>query len=413
MDYIIVILALIFGFSLKSRYSKLGAKEHIILDQLFFYHMVMSFIFYIYVSFNVGDATTYWSRPKILNFDDLIHKIISGNAGASEYIYIINYIPSNLLDLSFFTGSILYGVLGYWGIIYLTLTLKELFPLINHVDKIKFLNISIYPGILFLPNFHFWSSSVGKDTLLFFCVCLFFYSVNKLKLRWPLLLIVFSIAIPIRPHILLFLLTGYGVSFILKSKLFIFQKLFLILFSFLLLLPLLQSALELANMEEASLDSFNEFSQSKAKVLAGSSGSAVDIGSLPYPLQVLTFLYRPLFFDAHNIFSLFASIENVIWLILTLIFISNKPIKVMKNGNMLIMSAFLFWLIGALAFAPVLGNLGIIIRERNMFLPGFIIFAVAGLYHTKKFRKFEWFYYQKQKEFFNLKSNDKGESNEP
>ena len=105
MDYIIVPLALLFGFSLKSLFKKFNAKDHILLDQLFFYHMIMSFVFYVYIIINGGDAQGYWRIAKNIEFEHLMTTIISGKASPNEFMFLINYIPSNLLDLSFFSGS--------------------------------------------------------------------------------------------------------------------------------------------------------------------------------------------------------------------------------------------------------------------------------------------------------------------
>lgn len=389
MDYIIIPILLIFGFGLKSNFRIFSAKDHILLDQLFFYHMIMSFIFYIYIQRFGGDSQGYWRLAGELDLNDNWQTIITGKASASHYMFLINYIPANLLNLDFFSGCILYGLLGYWGIIFLLATLKELFPLLHDLKKIKLLNFSIFPSILFLPNFHFWSAGIGKDTLLFFCACAFFYALLNIRKRWYILLVVILISYPIRPHILLFLLTGYGISYLLRSNLFLFQKVIIMGLALIAFIPLLSSVLEFAQIEEASLDSYADFSSNKAGALSRGAGSGVDISALPYPLQVLTFLYRPLFFDANNFLALLASFENVVWLVLSINFFRNQPLKVLKQSNLIVMSTFLYWLVGALAFAPVLGNLGIIIRERNMFLPGFIIFAVAGLYNTSKFRKYE------------------------
>lgn len=396
MDYIIVPIALLFGFSLKSLFKKFNAKDHILLDQLFFYHMIMSFVFYIYIRTIGGDAWGYWRLAGLSNFEDLWSLIIMGKANANHYMFLINYVPANLLNLDFFSGCMLYGTLGYSGLVFLLASLKELFPLLHDLKKIKILNFSIFPTLLFLPNFHFWSAGVGKDTLLFFCVCAFFYALLNLRKRWFIMLIVILLSYPLRPHILLFLLTGFGVAYILRSKLFLFQKILIMGGALIVFMPLLSNVLEFAKIDELSVEAFTEFGESKAGVLSRSAGSSIDISALPYPLQVLTFLYRPLFFDAHNVLSLLASVENVIWLVLSWNFFTNQPLKLFKSSHILIMAAFLFWIIGALAFAPVLGNLGIIIRERNMFLPGFIIFAVAGLYNTPKFRKYEWWLKQQK-----------------
>lgn len=394
MDYIIVPLLLIFGFGLKSRYTELNSKDHILLDQLFFYHMIMSFVFYIYITVNGGDAQHYWFFPKEHDFN-FYYQLFINNPRPSQTMWLINYIPSNLLNLSFFSGCILYGIFGYWAILYLVIILKRIFPNLHHLKKITILNFPIFPLILFLPNFHFWSAGIGKDTLSFYVACLAFYVLLDLKKRWYVFIIPGILLYLVRPHILLFILAGLAASFLLKSKLFAFQKAILIIIGFIIFIPFLNSVLDFAKIDEASLEAFDQFSSHKSTALSN-AGSGVDLGALPYPLQVLTFLYRPLFFDAKNIFALFASVENLIWLVLSINFLRNKPLKVFKNSNYLILGGFLYWIIGALAFAPVMSNLGIIIRERNMFLPGFILFAVAGLANTSKFRQFEWWLEQQK-----------------
>lgn len=350
--------------------------------------MIMSFIFYIYLRLNGGDSFLYWNGVKNVDFSFFTNSYIN-NPRPTSTMWLINYIPSNLLNLDFFTGCILYGVFGYWGMLYILLTLKNFFPLLHDLKKIKILNFSIFPTLFFMPNFHFWSSGVGKDTLSFFVICLCIYALLDIRKRIYYVLIPALLLYFIRPHILLFLFSGLAGAYLLKSKLLLFQKVFLVAIGFALFLPLLNSVLEFANIDAANVEAFDEFSSNKARALS-KAGSGVDLGALPYPLQVLTFLYRPLFFDAHNVLALLASVENLIWIILSVNFFRNQPIKVFKQSNYFILGGFLFWIIGALAFAPSMSNLGIIIRERNMFLPGFIIFTVAGLYNTPKFRKYEW-----------------------
>lgn len=386
MDYIIVPLLLVLGFGLKNRYKGLNSKDHILINQLFFYHIALSVVFYFYITINGGDAQHYWSFPKKHNFQ-FFWNIFLDNPRPSQTMWLLNFVPSNILNLNFFSGCILYGFFGHWGILYLLLTIKKLFPNYQYLKRIKVLNVSLFPLLLFMPNFHFWSAGVGKDTLSFYVVCIALYVFFDLKKRWHIFLLPALLLYFVRPHILLFIISGFAVSFLIKSKLLLIQKVILLGICIVIFLPFLNSVLEFAKIDDASFDSFTDFSSSKSSALAV-AGSGVDLASLPYPLQVLTFLFRPLFFDTHNIFALFASIENVIWIFLSFKFFTNKPLTVFKKSNFLIFGGFLYWIIGALAFAPVMGNLGIIIRERNMFLPGFILFAVAGLYYSPEFQKF-------------------------
>lgn len=406
MDWIIVPLVLIFGFTLKFRYKLFNGKDHNLLDALFLYHMFMSFVFFLYTSFNHADARTYWKIPKLITFSDITNAISSDSSSASDYLYLLNYLPSNTLDLSYFSGTMIYGVLGYWGVVFLLATLKHINPLLGHLHNMKALNIPIYPTVLFLPNFHFWSSSIGKDTILFLCVSASIYALITIRKNWYIFIPTILLSFFIRPHILLFFVSGFGLSFIIKSKLMAFQKVGLILFGLILFLPLLSSVLEFTKIEDASIESYTKFSQSKATSLSkGNVGSSVDLASLPYPLQVFTFLFRPLFFDAKNVLGLLASVESFVWLILSVNFFTNKPLRTFKQSSMVVLGAFSFWLIGALAFAPSMGNLGIIVRQRNMFLPAFIVFAIAGLSQTSRFRKFTYYYNFQKKKFFEDKKS--------
>lgn len=128
-----------------------------------------------------------------------------------------------------------------------------------------------------------------------------------------------------------------------------------------------------------------EFSARRATSLSV-AGSGIDLSGLPYPLKVLTFLFRPLFFDAHNFFAYLVSFENLIQIFLLVFFLKNRFLTLLKFSPVIIRACFLFYIIGALAFAPIMSNLGIIIREKNMIMPAFLIFILISVYY-KHLRK--------------------------
>lgn len=399
LDYIIVPIILIFGYGFKNRFRFLNAYDHRILDLLYFYHMIMSLVFYLYIRTNGGDAIGYWEQTREHDFTEIAHMMFL-EQDTTASLWFFTHLPSKILGLDFFTGCMIFGVIGYIGLLYLYLIIKKLFPLNQFLSRVKILNFSIFPTLLFLPNFHFWSGGIGKDTLVFFAISIVMYSLLSFRKYFFLLLLGVLISYFIRPHITLMIFTGFGVAFLLKSNLMKYQKFFLILFASILFFPLLSKVLEFVKIEEATLESFDKFSSHKSEALASEANSGIDLAGLPYPLQVLTFLYRPLFFDARNILSLLASIENLVWITLSLNFFNNNPFRTFKKSHFLILGSFLFWLIGALTFAPVMSNLGIIIRERNMFLPAFILFAIAGLANTKKFRKYEWWLAKEKEKYY-------------
>lgn len=87
-----------------------------------------------------------------------------------------------------------------------------------------------------------------------------------------------------------------------------------------------------------SMPQFEQFYSSDRNAIGhlaaelGKSGSGVDINSMSLGAKVFTFLYRPLFFDAHTILALYSSVENLIYVLLTLQFfgkiLSGSSLKV-------------------------------------------------------------------------------------
>ena len=68
-------------------------------------------------------------------------------------------------------------------------------------------------------------------------------------------------------------------------------------------------------LEEASIDSVSSYVDQR-QGFNQSGGSSIDLQSMSYPMQIFTYIFRPLPFDAHSALALFTSIENTILLFL-------------------------------------------------------------------------------------------------
>ena len=123
LDISIFIIVLVIGFNLKFVFRSLDKKDHRFLNKLFAFHIFISLAFAFLVSQNGGDAQLYWSFPKENSWVDIMDVVQRGSA--SGIIYSINYIPSKILDLSFYTGNICYGLLGHLGFVYFFMLLKN------------------------------------------------------------------------------------------------------------------------------------------------------------------------------------------------------------------------------------------------------------------------------------------------
>lgn len=113
------------------------------------------------------------------------------------------------------------------------------------------------------------------------------------------------------------------------------------------------------------------------------TGSGVDIASMSLPMQLFTYIARPLPFEAHNITSLLASLDNMI--ILSIFLLSFKNIFTIQKFELPGFRFFLWiysistWIVLAINTS----NLGIAVRQKWMFAP-IVIFLLISLINKQK-----------------------------
>ncbi|WDF46950.1 hypothetical protein PQ459_00375 [Chryseobacterium sp. KACC 21268] len=347
--------------------NDISDNDEIMLKRLFFFHLLMGAY---YCFFILGDAVGYWRTPKNYAFETFKEGLFNGEG--TMFMNALNFPFSNLLGMSYLSNTLLFSMFGFFGLTFFYVVAVKNVPYNSVIS-----GYILFPLIFFLPNLHFWSAGVGKDTTLFLCIGMFTYGLMKPFKRILLIVIALSLSMAIRPHIALFLLVGFGLAYVLGGKVSGFQR---FLFSAVMIgigIAILPSVMEFAKIEEASADGFDKFAAGKADLLSrASTGSAIDISSYPFPLKVLTFWFRPFFFDVRNINGLIASLENLILVIVFVKAIRTDPIAAFKAAPFVIKGLVFFLIVGTLAFSQSLGNVGIMIRMRNMFLPGLIIYMM-------------------------------------
>lgn len=341
-----------------------GVKNRKYLYYLWYYHLLFGIIFYIYVNANGGDALGYW-RESNISFSEHFAR-----GQGTAFMQVFNYAFVEILHLSFFTGSMIYTFIGFMGMMFFYLATMNLVK-----SNVKVYGINIFPYIFFLPNLHFWSAGVGKDTLSFFCIGLFLLCIMQPFKRSVGIGLSLVLAYFVRPHIAIFMLVAFGIGFMFDNKLKPAQKIVLSLGLVLGAAFIFNDVIAFLKLDEVSTESIEQFSSERASGLSREhTGSAVDISSYSLPLKIFTFLFRPLFFDARNAMSLLASIENLILLILLFKVVNLNTLKLLKNAPYQIKGLFIFFIIGSVGFSNILGNMGIMMRMKNMLIPGMLIF---------------------------------------
>ncbi len=384
--YIPIIIVLGLGFiSLFS--SQLTARDTDMLKKLFFFHLLLGVYYCFFIK---GDAIGYWRVPKAYTMETFKEGLFNGEG--TMFMYAFNFVFSNLLNMSYLSNTLVFSLFGFMG-----LTFFYMIAVKTIIYNTMMFGQILFPLIFFLPNLHFWSAGVGKDTTLFLCIGMFAYGIMKPFTRIPLLALSVLLALAIRPHIVLFLMVGFGLAYIFGGNVSVFKR---VLFSGVLIgigLAILPSVMEFAKIEEASAEGFDKFAEGKAAVLSrASASSAIDVSSYPFPLKVFTFWFRPLFFDARNLNGLIASAENLIFLIIFMRAMRAKPLAAFRKAPFVIKGLVFFLIVGSFAFSQSLGNVGIMIRMRNMFLPGMLIYLLWVFSYQKQVAREQMLAYQEK-----------------
>ncbi len=385
LDICICIVVFLVGINLKNFYTGFTLSEKRWLTALFLFHFLIAVAFHFYVVANGGDAIKYWLLPKEGTFQDVWFLVV--NQRSSSFIYFINFLPANVMQLSLFTGNMVYALIGYFGFIYLFKIFKKIFPDPSVLYSVKFLRVPIFPMILFLPNLHFWSSGIGKDAILFFCILGFIYGLINVKQNFKLIGVCLLLSVLIRPHITLFLLVSFGIGYLFDGGLKSYQKIAILGIFIIGLISIFDYVIQTIQLESLEISAIEEFTSNRAQSLSRErTGSGIDTSSYPIPLKIFTFLYRPLFFDINGALAVLSSIENLILLLFTSSLFISRPFQLIKKSGFLIKGMLIFFLLGTISFSLILGNLGIMLRQKNMIIPLLLILGIWILYH-KRIRK--------------------------
>jgi len=126
LDFIVCLVALILAYKIKTLFHSFNNDELKLLDWILLYHVFVSVVFHFYVKSNGGDAFHYWESPKLYSFNEIWTWVVTIGR-PTQIMFLFNFFFTNTLNLSFFTGNILYGIIGYSAIVLFLATIKEIY----------------------------------------------------------------------------------------------------------------------------------------------------------------------------------------------------------------------------------------------------------------------------------------------
>ncbi|MEZ9198477.1 hypothetical protein [Shewanella sp. 10N.286.54.B9] len=357
-----------FFFTIKiAKYFSLGQKGA---AYIYFYHTVFCIFYLLYILKNGGDATTYFLKGA--------EPLVDFKPGTVAVIYLVNLLHQ--LELSILGMFLVFNIFGVIG-------LCAFYGALNKVTS----NSSLYLRrvvllAVFLPSVSFWSSGLGKDAISFMAMGLALYAALNFRKQLPLLSLAILFMLLVRPHIAGMMVIALSISVFLQKDIPLIPKIIIGGLSLAGMVVMVPFALNYAGLESDASDLESYIDKRQGYNQKG--GGGVDISSMSLPMQMTTYIVRPLPFEARSISQLLASIDNVFLLALLLMGLKAKvkyrKLKLVGNRAFMWSYVGICWVLLSMTTA----NLGIAMRQKWMFVP-ILLFLLISILAAAESRKVE------------------------
>jgi hypothetical protein len=342
--------------------KRLNQKRLTILLALLVCHVAASVIYYYYTLDYTADAPMYY-------YD-------RGRLGQSAFsfgtVFLIRFTQfwAKTIGGTYFDYFIIFQAFGFWGLVFMMRTFEEIH------DRLGSEGTPATVGLLFFPGLHFWSSALGKDAPMFLATSLATWAAMQLRTRFVQFGIALAIMVLVRPHVALIALMSLAIAVTIHRGGNGVTKLGLVVVTAVCAMLITSSVEDTIHVDLSSADSISDWIASKQQsgvVIAGATAAGG-----PFPVRLLSLLFRPMFIDANGIFGLIASAENVLAVLMIVFLIRNRRDVVFLTRSVFFLSfCFVFWWFLAILLALVYYNVGLGLRQRTMFMPPFFAFFVA------------------------------------
>ena len=360
IDFVFVFIALFMANQVlfKNLSNKFAFFDKKLMNRLYWYHLVFFLIYFTYTTFEASDSKAYYVDAGIVreNWTSLFL------TGTKFIVFVAN--PLVQFGLSYISVMLIFAWTGYVGFVFAYLFFKENIT----INVTVFKKYDLLKLLLFLPNMHFWTVSLGKGSLIFMGLMLFAYALRFPQKRIFALLLGGFLVYMIRPHVMLFVLVGVMVGIITgKSKLSAGIKLLILVVSIAFLFAAKDSILSVAKLQDSEnvVQDFDQFALEQSGRLE-TSGSGVQMSSYPLPLKFFTFWFRPLFVDSPGVLGMFSSAENLIYLLLFAKIANRRFLRFITKAPYLVKTSLIIFVLSSFALTFVMSNLGIMMRQKSM-----------------------------------------------
>jgi len=328
---------------------------------LYLWHTIFCLVYMLFALKNGADAINYYHRATSGGIEFRV-----GTAFVDYFVFVI----IKGTGLSFLGTSLVFNIFGIVGLFAFDASLRQ--ATWNKKKKIR----QWATLMVFLPSVSFWSSAIGKDSLAFMATGLALWAALNLRKRAVLMAISIVVMLSVRPHMAAIMIVAIFVSMMVQKGIPLPYRLTIGIVALIASYFIVPLTLHYVNLNNVDPNSVVEY----VKVRQGYNlrgGSSFDVSSMSLPMKIFTYMFRPLPFEAHNISSLLASLDNL--LLFVFFFWSLKAVIKRKSPSCYSNRTFLWIFSGVslIALATTTANLGIAVRQKWMFVPMFIFLALT------------------------------------
>ena len=332
---------------------------------LYIWHSIFCLVFATLSLSNPADSTTYYilSKGSLVNFE----------LGTKATVYI-TAVFSNYLALSYLGVFLVFNILGSIGLLAVDASLRHVTE-----NKSSFVKVLVLIIVL-LPSMNFWTGGIGKDSIAYMSTGLILWASIDFKRNFSLIFIAFVCMFVVRPHIAGVMVFALAFS-LLVIKISPFKRIFFLISSLIGVIVITPIVVQYIGADQVTSIELIEDFANKRQSYNQKGGGSIDISSMSIFHKIFTYNFRPLPYEAHNLLSFFASIDNLIlflFFFLSLISVLFSKGKRFSLGLSHPKENRVFLLIFSLGIMIIssymTSNLGISVRQKWMYMPILLYF---------------------------------------
>jgi hypothetical protein len=337
-----------------------------ILTLLYVVHVGSSLFYYSLVSGGGADSALYYFDAQRLHED--------GFGFSTQFVIYITQALKSVIGGTYLDFFLIYQAFGFFGIVLLTRIAGEIYEEAG-VQQPLYIYI-----LFFLPSLHYWTSAIGKDSLFFLGMMLCLWGSMRFWNRLGALAFGVFLMLAIRPHIAVVAMSALAIAVFSDRTTRLSVRITMLSAALIGLVFAVATVWSTFQIDLTNLDSYSDAVAGREALLQMDVSvigrTSVDA---PYPIRVLSLLFRPFFFDANDLLGLVVSVENAGLAIIVLAFLFNwRTLTALMKSVPYVRFALVCSVGILLVLSLGYYNVGLGIRQKaTMILPGLLVVAIT------------------------------------